>query len=97
MAARIVRRLIRSLDAAGVIAVFCVPMVLPSGVTRLAGSDTIEPAALRGTVSVLQASGPSDRRPHQVQNLASTTIRLLIRRSLLLLGGFGLPGGLGGL
>jgi len=56
------------------------PMMLPSGVTRLAGSDTIEPAALRGTVSVLQVSGPSDRRPHQVQNLASTTIRLLIRR-----------------
>jgi len=26
------------------------PMMLPSGVTRLAGSGTIEPAALRGTV-----------------------------------------------
>ena len=38
-------------------------MVLPSGVTRLAGSDTIEPAALRVTVSVLQVSVPSDRRP----------------------------------
>ena len=32
--ARIVRRLIRSLDAAGVIGVFCLLMVLPSGVTR---------------------------------------------------------------
>jgi S-formylglutathione hydrolase FrmB len=64
--ARIVRRLIRSLDAAGVIGVFCVLMVLPSGVTRLAGSDTIETAGLRGTVSVLQIRGPSDRRPHPV-------------------------------
>jgi S-formylglutathione hydrolase FrmB len=64
--ARIVRRLIRSLDAAGVIGVFCVLMVLPSGVTRLAGSDTIETVGLRGTVSVLQIRGPSDRRPHPV-------------------------------
>lgn len=64
--ARIVRRLIRSLDAAGVIGVFCLLMVLPSGVTRLAGSDTIETAGLRGTVSVLQIRGPSDRRPHPV-------------------------------
>ena len=63
---RIVRRLIRSLDAAGVIGVFCVLMALPSGVTRLAGSDTIETAGLRGTVSVLQIRGPSDRRPHPV-------------------------------
>jgi hypothetical protein len=30
MTARIVRRLIRSLDAAGVVGVFCVLMVLPS-------------------------------------------------------------------
>jgi S-formylglutathione hydrolase FrmB len=66
LGARIVRRLIRSLDAAGVIGVFCVLMVLPSGVTRLAGSDTIETAGLRGTVSVLQIRGPSDRRPHPV-------------------------------
>jgi S-formylglutathione hydrolase FrmB len=65
--ARIVRRLIRSLDAAGVIGVFCVLMVLPSGVTRLAGSDTIETAGLRGTVSVLQIRGPSDLRPHPVR------------------------------
>ena len=64
--ARIVRRLIRSLDAAGVIAVFCVLMVLPSGVTRLASSDTIEPAGLRGTVSVLQIRGPSDRQSRPV-------------------------------
>lgn len=64
--ARIVRRLIRSLDAAGVIGVFCLLMVLPSGVTRLAGSDTIETAGLRGAVSVLHIRGPSDRRPHPV-------------------------------
>jgi enterochelin esterase-like enzyme len=64
--ARIVRRLIRSLDAAGVIGVFCLLMVMPSGVTRLAGSDTIETAGLRGAVSVLQIRGPSDRRPHPV-------------------------------
>lgn len=41
-------------------------MVLPSGVTRLAGSDTIDLAGLRGTVSVLQIRGPSDQQPHQV-------------------------------
>jgi S-formylglutathione hydrolase FrmB len=35
-------------------------MVLPSGVTRLASSDTTDPAGLRGTVSVLQIRGPSD-------------------------------------
>jgi S-formylglutathione hydrolase FrmB len=64
--ARIVRRLIRSLDTAGVIGVFCLLMVLPSGVTRLAGSDTIETAGLRGAVSVLQIRGPADRRPHPV-------------------------------
>jgi hypothetical protein len=46
MPARIVRRLIRSLDAAGVIGVFCVLMVLPSGVTRLADSDTIVPVTV---------------------------------------------------
>ena len=31
-------------------------MVLPSGVTRLAGSDTIETAGLRGTTSALRHS-----------------------------------------
>src|SRR5436305_13939006 len=67
LGARIVRRLIRSLDAAGVIGVFCVLIVLPSGVTRLAGSDTIETAGLRGTVSVRQIRGPSDQRAHPVR------------------------------
>ena len=32
-------------------------MVLPSGVTRLAGSDTTDPAGLRGTVSVPEIRG----------------------------------------
>jgi predicted alpha/beta superfamily hydrolase len=41
-------------------------MVLPSGVTRLASSDTTDPAGLRGTVSVLQVRGPSDTRAHPV-------------------------------
>jgi S-formylglutathione hydrolase FrmB len=50
-----------------VIGVFCLLMVLPSGVTRLAGSDTIDPAGLRGTVSVLQIRGPSDKQAHQVR------------------------------
>ena len=64
--AGLVRRLIGSLDAAGVIGVFCVLMVLPSGVTRLASSDTIDAAAQRGMVSVLQIRGPSDRQDHPV-------------------------------
>jgi enterochelin esterase-like enzyme len=41
-------------------------MALPSGVTRLAGSDTTHPAGLRGTVTVLQLRGPSDKQAHQV-------------------------------
>jgi S-formylglutathione hydrolase FrmB len=41
-------------------------MVLPSGVTRLASSDTTDPAGLRGTVSVLQIRGPSDQQAHPV-------------------------------
>ncbi len=59
--------MIKSLDAASVIGVFCVLMVLPSGVTRLSGPDTIAPAGLRGTVSVLEIRGPSDQRPHPVR------------------------------
>jgi len=46
--------------------VFCLLMVLPSGVTRLASSDTTDPAGLRGTVSVLQIRGPSDTQVHPV-------------------------------
>lgn len=60
------RRLIRSLDTLGVVGVFCVLMVLPSGVTRLASSDTTAAAGLRGTVSVLGIRGPSDRKTHPV-------------------------------
>ena len=42
-------------------------MVLPSGVTRLAGSDTTDPAGLRDTVSVLEIRGPSGTQTHQVR------------------------------
>jgi S-formylglutathione hydrolase FrmB len=59
------RRLVRSLEAVAVIGV-CVLMVLPSGVRRVASSDTINTAGLRGTVSVLEIRGPSDRQPHPV-------------------------------
>ena len=64
--ARFMRRVLRSLDRTAVVGIFCVLMVLPSGATRLAGADTIEPAGLRGTVSVLQIRGPSDKQPHPV-------------------------------
>jgi enterochelin esterase-like enzyme len=60
------RRLLGSLDGFTVIGVFCVLIVLPSGVTRLSGSDTINTTGLRGTVSVLQIRGPSDRQSHPV-------------------------------
>jgi S-formylglutathione hydrolase FrmB len=46
--------------------VFGLLMVMPSGVTRLAGSDTTSTAGLRGTVSVLEIRGPSDRQSHPV-------------------------------
>ncbi len=59
--------MLRSLDGAAVIGVFCLLMVLPSGVTRLASSDTTDPAGLRGTVSVLPIRGPSDTRAHPVR------------------------------
>jgi S-formylglutathione hydrolase FrmB len=65
-AASLRRRLIRSLDTLGVLGVFCVLMVMPSGVTRLASSDTATTAGLRGTVSVLQIRGPSDAHNHPV-------------------------------
>ncbi len=58
--------MLRSLDGTAVVGVFCVLMVLPSGVTRLASSDTIEAAGLQGTVSVLQIRGPSDGPYHPV-------------------------------
>jgi S-formylglutathione hydrolase FrmB len=63
---RTARRLLPPLDGLAVIGVFCLLMVMPSGVTKLANSGTIDPASLRGTVSVLQIRGPSDREPHQV-------------------------------
>jgi S-formylglutathione hydrolase FrmB len=46
--------------------VFGLLMVMPSGVTRLAGSDRTSTAGLRGTVSVLEIRGPSDRQSHPV-------------------------------
>jgi S-formylglutathione hydrolase FrmB len=49
-----------------VIGVFCVLMVLPSGVTRLSSSDAMETAGLKGTVSMLQIRGPSDQHRHPV-------------------------------
>jgi S-formylglutathione hydrolase FrmB len=63
---RLPRRLLRILGATAVIGVFWVLMVLPAGVRTLANSDTIEVAGLRGTVSVLQIRGPSDKQPHPV-------------------------------
>lgn len=60
------RRLLSSLDTVGVFGVFCVLMVLPSGVTSLASSDTMYAARLHGTVRVLQIRGPSDRHLHPV-------------------------------
>ena len=56
----------RPLDRLAVLAVFGVLMVLPSGVTRLAGSDVRDSRATRGTVSVLEVRGPSDRQNHSV-------------------------------
>lgn len=56
----------RPLDRLAVLAVFGVLMVLPSGMTRLAGSDVRETGAVRGTVSVTQVRGPSDRHDHPV-------------------------------
>ena len=60
------RRLLPSADGLAVFGVWCLLMVMPSGVTRLSSSDWIDPAVLHGTVSVLQVRGPSDREPHQV-------------------------------
>jgi S-formylglutathione hydrolase FrmB len=55
----------RSLDRLAVLAVFGLLMVMPSGVTRLAGSD-VRGSGARGTVEVLEVRGPADRRNHPV-------------------------------
>lgn len=60
------RSLGRAGDLVAVVLVFCVLMVIPAGVTRLASSDVRDYAALRGTVSVLSVRGPSDRNPFGV-------------------------------
>jgi S-formylglutathione hydrolase FrmB len=49
-----------------VIAVFCLLIVLPAGVTRLASSDTANVAGLHGTVSVLEVRGSADKFSHPV-------------------------------
>lgn len=56
----------RPLDRLAVLVVFGVLMVLPSGVTRLVGSDVRDSRSARGSVSVLEVRGPSDRRDHPV-------------------------------
>jgi len=60
------RNVSRSLDLFAVVAVFCVLMVIPARVTRLASSDVRITARLRGIVSVLRVRGPSDTRPFPV-------------------------------
>jgi S-formylglutathione hydrolase FrmB len=49
-----------------VLGVFCLLMVLPSGVHQLASSDVIS-SGLTGTVTVLRVRGPSDIFPHEVE------------------------------
>ncbi|MGH3422199.1 MAG: hypothetical protein ACRDOD_21705, partial [Streptosporangiaceae bacterium] len=56
----------RRVDLAAVLGVFCVLLVLPAGVRRVDSSDTADTAALRGTVSVLEVRGPTDRHLHPV-------------------------------
>jgi enterochelin esterase-like enzyme len=63
---RIARRLPLSGEGLAVIGVICLLMVMPSGVTKVANSGSIDPAALHGTVSVLEIRGPSDHQAHQV-------------------------------
>jgi enterochelin esterase-like enzyme len=56
----------RTFDGVAVVAVFCLLIVLPAGVTRVSSADTVDLAGLRGTVSVLQVRGPTDMFPHPV-------------------------------
>jgi len=56
-------------------------MVLPSGVTRLAGSDTTDPAGLRGTVSVLEIRGPSGQQTHQFSMGGDGAVNIAMRNS----------------
>jgi S-formylglutathione hydrolase FrmB len=51
-----------------VLGVFCLLMVLPSGVHQLASSDTVPVSSDQtGTVTVLRVRGPSDIFPHAVE------------------------------
>jgi enterochelin esterase-like enzyme len=56
----------RRFDLAAVLGVFCVLLVLPAGVRPVTSTDTADTAALRGTVSVLQVRGPTDKLTHPV-------------------------------
>jgi S-formylglutathione hydrolase FrmB len=56
----------RSLDRLAVLAVFGLLMVMPAGVVRLAASDVRDYSGTRGTLTVAEVRGPSDRRNHAV-------------------------------
>jgi S-formylglutathione hydrolase FrmB len=60
------RNVARSLDFFAMVAVFCLLMVIPARVTRLASSDVRVTTRLRGIVSVPRVRGPSDTRPFPV-------------------------------
>lgn len=53
-------------DFLAVVLVFCVLMIIPAGITRLASSDARDLSRLSGTVAVLQVRGPSDASPRPV-------------------------------
>ena len=54
-------------DGIAVLAVFCLLMVLPAGVTRVSAADTADVAGEHGTVTVIQVRGPTDHADHPVQ------------------------------
>lgn len=56
----------RSLDRLAVLAVFGLLMAMPSGVTRLVGSDVRGTGGARGTVRILEVRGPTDQQDHPV-------------------------------
>jgi S-formylglutathione hydrolase FrmB len=53
-------------DFLAVVLVFCVLMIIPAGITRLASSDARDLSRLTGAVSVLAVRGPADTRPSPV-------------------------------
>lgn len=56
----------RPRDCVAVVLVFCVLMVIPAGVTRLANSDVRDISHQRGTVQMISVRGPSDKFEHPV-------------------------------